>query len=188
VIGSRVLSDNCDSVALATASNDLVAALGFGANNVTWTATDGRGNTATADPDRDRGRHETNPVVNDPADITVDVNAGLCYWTGSIGAAAPTDLCGISTTVATLGANTVTGATQFSGNTSGGGTTHVVTWTVTDNNGNTNANRPERDGRRQREPVRDGSVRLLDPGERYGLRPCGHLRNGWWTGDGLRQL
>jgi hypothetical protein len=123
-------------LAPATAVHDVSSALAFGSHIVTWTATDGRGNSATATQVVNIV-DTTPPSVTAPASITRSTHAGMCAWTGNIGNAIASDLCAVSSTVATLSATPVVASTAFASSTSGGGTSHVVTWTATDTSGNT---------------------------------------------------
>ena len=114
-LGTPTTGDNC-SVALIT--NNAPAAFPLGNTTVTWTVTDGSGNSTTANQ---------NVIVDDTvAPVTptlADVNVGQCSGTP----VAPT------TTDACAGTITGTTATTFPITTQG---TTIVTWTFNDGNGN----------------------------------------------------
>ncbi len=119
-IGTATATDNCG---VPTITNDAPAVFPIGATTVTWTATDGAGNTATCTQTITVEDAE-NPVITCPTDITINTDAGLCTSTAAIGTATATDNCGVPTV-------TNDAPTAFPiGNT-------TVTWTATDAAGNT---------------------------------------------------
>ncbi|VXC39146.1 conserved hypothetical protein [Flavobacterium sp. 9AF] len=119
-IGMAIATDNCGS---PTLTNDAPTAFPIGNTTVTWTATDNAGNTATCTQIVTVEDNE-NPVITCPSAITLTADAGLCTSSASIGMAIATDNCGNPTL-------TNDAPTVFPiGNT-------TVTWTATDNAGNT---------------------------------------------------
>jgi hypothetical protein len=121
-LGEAQTSDNCG---VASVTNNAPTTFLIGTTVVTWTATDNSGNTATATQNVTVTR-EVLPTINAPAAINADTDAGSCF-----------------ATISDLGTPSVTGedipADGIGNNapeTFPVGTT-VVTWTVTDGNGNT---------------------------------------------------
>jgi autotransporter-associated beta strand protein len=119
-LGTPITADNCSS----SVTNDAVEPFASGDTTVTWTVTDGSGNTATATQivtvidDQD-------PTITAPiADSNVNTDPGFCTYTSSLlTPPSATDNCSILSIVASpesldLGPNT-------------------VTWTATDAGGNT---------------------------------------------------
>ena len=120
-LGTPVTTDNCG---VASVVNDGVEPYALGTTTITWTVTDDAGNTAictqtiTVEDTED-------PTITCPADITVDVDAGICTASGvDLGLPVTSDNCGVASVVNdgvepyALGDNT-------------------ITWTVTDDAGNT---------------------------------------------------
>jgi len=111
-------SDNC-SVTVSVSPASLV----FGANTVTWTATDGSGN-AVFSTQIVTVLDAQNPAIATLAAISVNADAGVCtYASNQLTAPAASDNCSVASVVASpaslvLGPNT-------------------VTWTVTDGSGRT---------------------------------------------------
>src|SRR5678816_3290862 len=102
-----------------------------GITTITWSVTDNNGNTTTQAQDvtvTDNGA----PLLADPVDVNVNTDAGQCYATVVLTTPAASDPCGV-------GAVTATGIPA--GNHFPVGTT-TVTWSVTDNNGNTTTQTP----------------------------------------------
>jgi hypothetical protein len=112
-------ADNCSVASVVASPSSLV----LGANTVTWTATDGSGNTETSTQivtvidDQD-------PTIDTLADASVNADPGVCtYESSQLTAPAAADNCSLASVVASpaslaLGANTVTWtATDASGNT-----------------------------------------------------------------------
>ncbi len=92
-IGTATATDNC----AATVTNNAPAAFPVGITTVTWTATDGAGNSTTCDQIVTVTDIE-NPVITCPANITIDTDAGLCTSSSSIGTATATDNCAVTVT------------------------------------------------------------------------------------------
>ena len=120
-LGNVVLSDNCG---IASLTNDAPANFPVGTTVVTWTVTDFQGLTATC---------TQNVVVTDaqipditcPGDVAVGTNTD-CTATGvALGTPTTDDNCGVASVSNDAPAIFPVGVT-------------VVTWTVTDDNGNTN--------------------------------------------------
>ena len=121
VLGTPVTSDNCS---VASVTNDAIEPFALGNTTVTWTVTDGSGNTQTATQIITVTDNQK-PTITAPAAVTVSSDEGKCTASGVVlGTPVTTDNC----TVASVTNN----ATQpFAlGNT-------TVTWTVTDGSGNT---------------------------------------------------
>ncbi len=122
VLGSPTTSDNCS---VASVTNSAPAVYPLGTNVVTWTVTDGSGNTATC-TQRVIVRDTTAPTISCPADVTVSANAG-CTATGVVlGSPSTSDNCSVASVT-----NSAPAAYPLG--------TNVVTWTVTDGSGNTAA-------------------------------------------------
>ncbi len=120
-LGTPVTTDNCT---VASVTNDAVEPFASGNTTVTWTVTDGSGNTETATQVVTVADHEK-PKITAPAAVSVNSDAGKCTATGvSLGTPVTTDNC----TVASVTNDAV--EPFASGNT-------TVTWTVTDGSGNT---------------------------------------------------
>ncbi|MCB0762123.1 MAG: choice-of-anchor L domain-containing protein, partial [Flavobacteriales bacterium] len=119
-LGSPVTSDNCG---VASVTNDAPAAFPIGTTVVTWTVTDNAGNTATCTQNVTVSDNE-NPVITCPAVVNAVADAGSCFATGiSLGSPVTTDNCGVASVTNNAPASYPVGTT-------------VVTWTVTDNAGN----------------------------------------------------
>src|SRR6185436_6743306 len=78
VLGTPEASDNCGAV---TVTSNAPAIFLPGTNLVTWTATDGGGNTTTCEQ-RVIVRDTQPPTITCPADVTVNANPGVCFATG----------------------------------------------------------------------------------------------------------
>jgi len=119
-LGSPTTSDNCT---VASVVNDAVEPFVLGTTTVTWTVTDGSGNTETA-TQTVLVEDNTKPTITAPADVTVDTDIGACTATGvSLGVPITADNC----TVASVSNDAIEPYAL--------GTT-IVTWTVTDGSGN----------------------------------------------------
>ncbi|MCA1817673.1 MAG: PxKF domain-containing protein, partial [Acidobacteria bacterium] len=126
-LGTASASDNCAGVTVSRspAGNTFPV----GTTDVTWTATDAAGNTATA--------HQsvtvidnTAPVVTAPANITAGNDLGSCSATLNPGAATATDNCaGVSTPVGVRSDGQPLNAAYPKGTT-------TITWRATDAHGN----------------------------------------------------
>ena len=119
-IGVATATDNCG---VLTVSNDAPTSFPIGDSTITWTATDSAGNTATCTQIVTVVDNE-NPVITCPSAITINTDLGQCTSSTSIGVATATDNCGIP-----IVSNDAPTAFPI------GDTT--VTWTATDNAGNT---------------------------------------------------
>ena len=120
-LGSATGSDNCTTPVF---NNDAPSIYPIGTTTVTWTATDGAGNSATC-TQLVIVTEDVDPVITCPADVTVTTDAGICSASGvALGTATATDNC--STPIITNNAPSIFPA----------GTT-TVTWTATDASGNT---------------------------------------------------
>jgi gliding motility-associated-like protein len=119
-LGTPVTSDNCS---VASVTNDAPAIFPIGTTTVTWTVTDGSGNTTTA-TQLVTVVDQTAPTVFAPANVTVSSN-NFCEATGvDLGTPNATDNCTNNLTI-----------TNNAPATYPLGTT-TVTWTVTDAAGN----------------------------------------------------
>ena len=119
-LGSPVTGDNCS---VASVANNAPAAYPLGTNLVTWTVTDGSGNTTTG-TQRVIVRDLTAPTISCPADVTVSANAGSTATNVALGSPVTGDNCSVASV-----ANNAPAAYPLG--------TNVVTWTVTDGSGNT---------------------------------------------------
>ncbi len=119
-LGVPVTADNCT---ISSLTNNAPASFPLGTTTVTWTVTDNSGNSATATQTITVTDNQ-NPTITAPANITTTTNSG-CDATGvNLGTPVTNDNCG----VASVNNNAPTTFPL--------GTT-TVTWTVTDNSGNT---------------------------------------------------
>ena len=119
-LGSETAADNCGF----TVTNNAPASYPVGTTTVTWTVTDGSGNTASCTQTVTIADNE-NPTITCPANVTVNTNSGVCEATGvSLGTPATADNCTVASTVNNASEPYALGAT-------------TVTWTVTDGSGNT---------------------------------------------------
>ena len=120
-LGQATVSDNCG---IASVTNDAPETYPFGTTTVTWTVTDNNGNVSTA-TQTVTVVDEQDPLVNAPADVTIQIAPDADSATGvSLGGAQASDNCGVAS------------VTNNAPTTFPIGTT-VVTWTATDNSGNT---------------------------------------------------
>ncbi len=120
-LGSPTTSDNCS---VASTTNDAPATFPLGNTTVTWTVTDGSGNTATCTQTVTVNDTE-DPTISCPSNVTVSADAGLCTASGvSLGSATTNDNCSVASTTNDAPAVFPLGTT-------------TVTWTVTDGSGNT---------------------------------------------------
>ena len=120
-LGLPTTADNCS---VASTTSDAPVAFSLGDTVVTWTVTDGSGNTATA-TQTITVVDDIDPTITAPVDITLNVDAASCEATGvDLGTPTTADNCSVAST-------TNDAPVAFSlGDT-------VVTWTVTDGSGNT---------------------------------------------------
>jgi gliding motility-associated-like protein len=118
-LGTPTVSDNCS---IASVTNNAPALFPIGTTTVTWTVTDGSGNTSTA-TQLVNVVDQIAPVATAPANITVNAN-NFCDATGvNLGTPNATDNCTIATITNNAPASFPIGTT-------------VVTWTITDLTGN----------------------------------------------------
>ena len=118
-LGTPATADNCT---VASVTNNAPATFPLGTTTVTWTVTDGAGNTATATQDV-TVIDNTNPTITAPANIVVSANANCAATAVALGTPTTADNCGVATVTNNAPATFPLGTT-------------TVTWTVTDNNGN----------------------------------------------------
>ncbi len=119
-LGSAITADNCT---VASVVNDGPATYPLGAMTVTWTVTDGSGNTATA-TQTVTVLDNQNPTITAPANVSVNADAGSCVATGvALGTPVTADNCSVASVTNDAPASFPVGTT-------------VVTWTVTDGSGN----------------------------------------------------
>ena len=120
-LGEPILSDNCG---ISSVTNDAPEIYPLGATIVTWTVTDNSGNIATA-TQTVTVVDDQDPLVSAPADVTIQIAPDADSATGvALGEAQASDNCGVAS------------VTNNAPTTFPIGTT-VVTWTATDNSGNT---------------------------------------------------
>src|SRR6185295_4854237 len=121
-LGSPSTSDNC--TVASTSNNHASSTYALGTTTVTWTVTDGSGNTATCSQ-LVTVTDNVAPTITCPADVAVFTNSG-CTATGvSLGSPSASDNCTVAST-----SNNHPSSTYALGTT-------TVTWTVTDGSGNT---------------------------------------------------
>jgi gliding motility-associated-like protein len=143
-------TDNCTAITLtanvtgATTANGLTTLSGFvfnfGTSTVTWIATDGSNNSVTCEFDVTVIDDQDPEITACIGSIqTVDANAGECTYTVTSSAwdAVSDDNCTVSSVLVDLsGATTANDLTTLNNVVFNLGTT-LVTWTVTDQSGNT---------------------------------------------------
>lgn len=130
-----VASDNCDGVTVAqTAGPAQGSQIALGMHTVTYTATDIGGNTAICSFVINVIDTE-NPVVNCPADVVAGTDAGNCSAVVNGINVDATDCTTVTVSYAITGATSATGSGDASGTTFALGNS-VVTYTATDNDGN----------------------------------------------------
>ena len=131
-IAAPATSDNCSVASVLNDYNgtsDASDTYPLGTTTVTWTVTDGSGNTANCSMDVTVTDNEA-PVINCPADVAVNTDAGVCEAMTTIAAPASSDNCSVVSVI-----NDYNGTSDASDTYPLGTTT--VTWTVTDGSGNT---------------------------------------------------
>jgi gliding motility-associated-like protein len=133
------LTYELSGVTLGTGTTLTGVAFNLGTTTVTWTATDGSGNTATCAYDVSV-TDITNPTLeNCLANQTVNSNTGVCTYTvsGTAWDATATDNCTtVTLTASVTGATTASGLTTLNGFVFNLGAS-TVTWTATDGSSNT---------------------------------------------------
>ena len=121
-LGTPVTADNC---IVASVSNDHTSTTyTLGVTTVTWTVTDGVGNTATV-TQKVTVTDNVKPTITAPADFTVNTNSDCSATDVVLGTPVTADNCSVATVV-----NDHESTTYPLGET-------TVTWTVTDGSGNT---------------------------------------------------
>jgi gliding motility-associated-like protein len=120
LLGTPVTSDNCG---VASVTNNAPVAFPIGINSVTWTVTDNSGNKTTS-VQTVTVTDNVPPTITCPANITATTNTA-CSATGVVlGSPVTADNCGVASVTNNAPVAFPLGAT-------------TVTWTVTDNSGNT---------------------------------------------------
>ncbi|MDD3875529.1 MAG: HYR domain-containing protein, partial [Bacteroidales bacterium] len=121
ILGTPSVDDNCTIVSI---TNNAPSIFPIGTTIVTWTVTDGAGNTATCNQTVTVEDNE-NPSIICPPDVTVTPDAGICSASNvTLGTPSVYDNC------------TIVSVTNNAPLIFPIGTT-IVTWTVTDGAGNT---------------------------------------------------
>ncbi|MCC3151949.1 PKD domain-containing protein, partial [Hymenobacter sp. BT770] len=124
-LGTPVTADNCTVKSTVGERSDklaLTAAYPLGVTTVTWTVTDGSGNTATA-MQTVTVRDNINPTITAPLAVTATANTA-CTATGvALGTPQTADNCTVATVTNDAPTAFALGVT-------------TVTWTVTDGSGN----------------------------------------------------
>ena len=121
LLGTATTLDNCS---VASTINDAPLSFPLGTTTVTWTVTDGSGNTATATQTVTVTDNQ-NPTITAPANVSVNTDPGLCSASAVLlGTPQTTDNCSVASVVSDAPTSYPTGTT-------------TVTWTVTDGSGNT---------------------------------------------------
>jgi hypothetical protein len=122
-LGIPAVTDNCT---LASVTSNAPAQFPIGTNAVTWTATDGSGNSNTC-AQVVIVRDTQPPGIACAPDVTVDADSGQGYATGVVlGTPGTSDNCGVASVVSNTPVQFPIG-------------TNLVTWTATDPSGNANA-------------------------------------------------
>lgn len=119
-LGTATASDNCSAV---NVTNNAPTIFPLGSTTVTWTATDAVGNSTTASQivivvD------QTNPTIVAPADINASASASCAITNVTLGNPSVGDNCGVASVTNNAPTSFPIGTT-------------LITWTVTDNAGNT---------------------------------------------------
>ncbi len=121
ILSSPLTNDNCS---IASVTNDAPATFPLGDTDVTWTVTDAAGNTAECIQVVTVIDVEA-PVITCPADVVVTADAGSCNATGvALGSPVTSDNCNVASVTNDAPATFPLGNT-------------TITWTVTDDAGNT---------------------------------------------------
>jgi gliding motility-associated-like protein len=120
-LGTPNTADNCS---VSTVTNNAPAIYPLGATTVTWTVTDGSGNTASC-IQTVTVIDNTVPTITCPAPVSVVADAGVCTAAGVVlGTPTTADNCSVASVTNNAPATFPLGTT-------------TVTWTVTDGSGNT---------------------------------------------------
>jgi len=117
-VGLATATDNCS----AEVTSDDLGTYALGLSTVTWTATDGAGNSVTATQDIEVVDDEDPILTSVPGAMTQGTDDGVCTADVTVGDATATDNCSVTVSSDDLGTYTL------------GDTT--VTWTATDGAGN----------------------------------------------------
>ena len=120
VIGTAVTDDNCD---IQSVTNDLMTPLAVGVHTVTWTASDTSGNMSTC-MQTVEVLDTISPMITCPADVILPAEAGACAHASLVLMTPSTsDNCMVSSVSSDAPPSFPLGIT-------------LVTWTVTDDSGN----------------------------------------------------
>ncbi|MFC4400789.1 HYR domain-containing protein, partial [Mariniflexile soesokkakense] len=119
-LGSPITSDNCS---VASVTNDAVQPFALGDTTVTWTVTDGSGNTATCTQIVTVIDNEL-PTITCPTNVNANTDSGLSTASGVVlGSPSVADNCSVASVTNDAPTSFPIGDTTF-------------TWTVTDGSGN----------------------------------------------------
>ena len=121
-LGTPVTADNC---AVASVASNAPSPFSAGTNLVTWTVRDTSGNSNTC-VQRVIIRDTTNPTITCPADVIVSANSGCGATNVALNSPVTSDNCAVATVTSNAPALFNAG-------------TNLVTWTVRDTSGNSNA-------------------------------------------------
>ena len=119
ILGLPVVADNCT---VATVTNNAPAVYSVGVTTVTWTIKDASGNTATATQKVTIKDTEV-PTITNLLDVVVNASSSCVAFNVSLGSPVIADNCSVATVTNTALAVYPLGTT-------------IVTWTITDSNGN----------------------------------------------------
>ncbi|WP_242158526.1 HYR domain-containing protein, partial [Aestuariivivens sediminis] len=130
-LGTPVTDDNCS---VASVTNDAVEPFALGDTIVTWTVTDGSGNSVTCEQTVTVTDDEDPTITCAVPAVSYDTDPDVCTFTvvdTSLNPTAVGDNCGVASVLNDFNnSSTLNGATFPLGTTS-------VTWTITDGAGNT---------------------------------------------------
>ncbi len=132
--GTATATDNCDSPTVNGTRSDgqaLNAPYPKGATTITWTATDGSGNSSSCTQTVTVNDTEK-PAITCPANITHGTDPGACSATFDPGTATATDNCGNPSVSGTRSDGQPLNAAYPKGAT-------TITWTATDGSGNSSS-------------------------------------------------
>ncbi|MDX6612477.1 MAG: hypothetical protein QOD75_1663, partial [Blastocatellia bacterium] len=130
--GTATATDNCSGTTVAVVRSDsqpLNAPYPKGTTTITWTATDGSGNTDTC-TQTVTVNDAQNPVITCPANVVSSTDPDTCSATVNPGTATATDNCPGTTVMGVRSDGQALNAPYPKGTT-------TITWTATDNSGNT---------------------------------------------------
>ncbi|WP_132031641.1 HYR domain-containing protein, partial [Flavobacterium circumlabens] len=121
VLGTPTTADNCG---VASVTNNAPTSYPIGVTTVTWTVTDNSGNTQTC-TQTVTVTDTQKPTITCPSNVTKTTDANSCTATGvTLGTPTTADNCGVASVTNNAPTSYPIGVT-------------TVTWTVTDNSGNT---------------------------------------------------